>query len=90
VVRYNRYFEDLKALKVACKRYQTQALLEQEFPALDVWAAMGEDDKTDVAAGRINAGQTAWSLVKRFLDLQGNGDRTLKNYGKALKTAGLN
>jgi hypothetical protein len=89
VVRYNRYFEDLTVLKTACKGYQTPALLAQEFPNLEAWAAMGDDDKADVAKGKFNPGQFAWSLVKRLINLPGKGDRTLKNYRNALKAAKL-
>jgi len=89
VVRYNRYYEDLKKIKVACKRYQTPTLLAQKFPDLDVWAVLGDDDKADVAKGKFNPGRFAWSLVKRLINLPGEGDRTLKNYRNALKAAKL-
>jgi hypothetical protein len=89
VLRYNRYFEDLKVLKTACKRYQTPALLEQQFPDLDVWAAMDEADKADIANGEFYPGRFGWSLVMRLLNLKGNDDRTLKNYRIALRAAGL-
>jgi hypothetical protein len=89
VVRYNCYFDDLKVLKAACKRYQTPALLLQQFPDLDVWAALEDDDKADIANGEFDPGHFAWSLVMRFLKLTGNDDRTLKNYRKALKAGGL-
>lgn len=89
VVRYTRYFDELKLLKTACKRYQTPALLQQQFPDLDVWAALKDDDKADIANGEFDPGRFAWSLVMRFLKLMGNDDRTLKNYRKALKAAGL-
>jgi hypothetical protein len=58
IVRHKRYFEELKVLKVASKRYQTPTLLQQEFPDLDVWAAMDDPDKVDVARGDFNPGKT--------------------------------
>jgi hypothetical protein len=89
VLRYNRYFEDLKVLKTACQRYQTPALLAQNFQNLDVWAVMNDDDKADIAKGEFQPGIFAWSLVKRMIGLRGDNNRTLKNYRKALRAAGL-
>jgi hypothetical protein len=89
VLRYNRYFEDLKMLKTACKRYQTPALLEQQFPDLDVWAALEDADKADIAKGNFQPGIFAWALVKRIIGLRGHHNRTLKNYRNALRAAGL-
>jgi hypothetical protein len=89
VLRYSRYFEDLKVLKTACKRYQTPALLEQQFPDLDVWAPLDDADKADIANGEFLPGRFAWALVLRWLNLKGKDNRTLKNYRKALRTAGL-
>ena len=89
VVRYTRYFDDLKVLKTSCKRYQTPALLQQQFRDLDVWAAMNDDDKVDIAKGDFHPGFFAWSLVKRLIGLSGQHNRTLKNYRSALRKAGL-
>jgi hypothetical protein len=89
VISYKRYFEELKVLKAACKRYQTPGLLEQQFPDLDVWVAMADNDKADIANGEFGPGRFAWALVKRSLNLSGNDDRTLKNYRKALRAAKL-
>jgi hypothetical protein len=89
VVRYQHYFEDLKVLKAACKRYQTPALLDQQFPDLDVWSVMDSSDKADIAKGAFVPGHFAWALVMRLNNLNGNDNRTLKNYRKALKAAGL-
>jgi hypothetical protein len=89
VLRYSRYFEDLKVLKTACQRYQTPALLEQNFRDLDVWVAMNDDDKADIAKGNFLPGVFAWSLVRRMINLTGHHNRTLKNYRKALRAAGL-
>ena len=89
VVRYNHYLNDLKVLKTACKQYQTPALLQQSFPDLDVWAVLGKDDQPEVAAGDYDPGRFAWSLVKRLNGLRGKDDRTLKNYRKALRRAGI-
>jgi hypothetical protein len=89
VLRYSRYFEDLKVLKTACKGYQTPALLDQQFSHLDVWAAMKADDKADIAKGHFQPGVFAWSLVKRIIGLSGQHNRTLKNYRNALRKAGL-
>jgi hypothetical protein len=89
VIRYKRYFEDLEILKSASKRYQTPGLLEQQFPDLDVWVAVADDNKADIANGRFDPCRFAWALVRRSLNLSGNDDRTLKNYRKALRAAGL-
>ena len=89
VLRYNHYLEDLKVLKTACQRYQTPALLAQDFGHLDVWIAMKDDDKADIAKGEFLPGFFAWSLVKRTINLSGKNNRTLKNYRKALRAAGL-
>jgi hypothetical protein len=89
VVSYTRYFDDLKVLKAACKRYQTRALLEQQFPDLEVWAPLDDADKTDIAKGKFDPGHFAWAIVKRFLHQTGKDTRTLKNYRRALKAAGL-
>jgi hypothetical protein len=89
VLQYQRYFEDLRVLKAACKRYQTPALLEQQFPNLDVWAPLDDADKADIAKGNFQPGLFAWSLVKRVIGLSGHHNRTLKNYRSALRKAGL-
>ncbi len=89
VLRDGRYLDDLRVLKTACKRYQTATLLKQSLPDLDVWAAMNDDDKGDIAKGKFLPGFFAWSLVKRMIGLRGDSDRTLKNYRKALRAAGL-
>ena len=89
VLRYNRYFEDLKVLKAACKRYQTPALLEQQFRDLDVWAPLDDTDKADIASGKFDPGRFAWALVMRLINLTGKDNRTLKNYRKVLKSVGL-
>jgi hypothetical protein len=89
VLRYGRYLDDLKVLNTACKRYQTLALLEQDFRDLDVWAAMDDRDKADIAKGDFQPGIFAWSLVKRMIGLRGRHNRTLKNYRRSLRAAGL-
>jgi|HubBroStandDraft_2_1064218.scaffolds.fasta_scaffold00943_8 hypothetical protein len=89
VVRYTRYLDDLKVLKTACKRYQNPALLRQQFPDLDVWAALEDDDKAEIAKGDFQPGIFAWSLVKRIIGLSGQHNRTLKNYRHALRKAKL-
>ena len=89
VLRYNRYFEDLKVLKTVCRRYQTPALLERQFRDLDVWAALDDTDKADIASGEFDPGRFAWALVMRLINLKGKDNRTLKNYRKVLKSVGL-
>ena len=89
VIRYEWYMKELRSLKVASKKYQTQAQLKQRFPDLDLWGALDKDDESDIASGDFNPGRFAWSLIKRLNNLREKDDRTLKNYRKALRAAGM-
>jgi hypothetical protein len=89
VMRYNWYLKELSALKVATKKHQTPTLLKKQFPELEVWAVLDKDDERDIAAGTFDPGRCSWALVKRLNDLRGKDDRTLKNYRKALRAAGI-
>jgi hypothetical protein len=79
VTRYNWYLRELRSLKVATKKHQTPELLKKQFSTFEVWAVMDKGDLSDIAAGQFQPGRTAWSLVKRLLNLSGTDDRTLKN-----------
>ena len=88
VVLHKHYFNELKALKASCKKYRTPALLKKGFPNFDVWTVLDSQDEEDIT-GKFDPSRFAWSLVKRQTGLTGKDDRTLKNYRKALKTAGI-
>jgi hypothetical protein len=81
--------KELRSLKGATKKHQTPELLKRRFPNFEVWAVLGNDDIKDVASGDFVPGYYAWSLVKRLNGLTGKDDRTLKNYRKALRAAGI-
>lgn len=87
VTLYERYKAELRQLKAASKKYQTPQLLKQQFPALEVWAALEKDDERSVAVGDFLPGHFAWALIKRTNGLVGKDDRTLKNHRKALRAA---
>ena len=89
VIRYNWYFKELRALRVAAQKYQTPDLLKKQFPGFEVWDALDGDDANDIAAGSFDPGRFSWALVKRLNNLKGKDDRTLKNYRKALRDAGI-
>jgi hypothetical protein len=91
VLRYKHYLGELQALKTACKRYQTPALLKKQFPRFAVWDVLDNDDEKDIAVGHFTSGCFAWALAKRLNSLTGTdkNNRTLKNYRKALRTAGI-
>ncbi len=89
VIRYNWFLEELRALRVATKKHQTPELLKKLFPGFEVWAVLDRRDEEDIAGGDFNPGRFSWSLVKRLEGLTGKDDRTLKNYRRALKDAGL-
>ena len=89
VVRYNWYLDELRALKVASKKYQTPDLLKVQFPEFKVWSALDKDDERDIAAGSFDPGRFSWALVQRLNNHRGKDDRTLQNYRKALRAAGV-
>ena len=89
VVRYDWYLKELRALKVATKKYRTPELLKKEFPKFEVWAVLDDHDGRDIANGDFLPGRFAWALIKRSNNLSGKDDRTLKNYRKALRRAGI-
>jgi hypothetical protein len=89
VVRYNWYLKELRALKVAGKKYQTPDLMKKQFPEFEVWAACDKDDERDIAAGSFDPGRFSWALVQRLNNHRGKDDRTLQNYRKALRAAGI-
>jgi hypothetical protein len=89
VTRYDHYRGELKVLKTAAKRYQTPKLLRKQYAGLDVWAALDATDQRDIAAGEFLPGFLAWALVKREIGLIEQGNRTLKNYRKKLRSKRL-
>lgn len=89
VIRYNWYLRELRALRVASKRYQTPDLLKKQFPEFEVWSALDTDDERDVAAGNFDPGRFSWALIQRLNNQRGRDDRTLQNYRKALRAAGI-
>jgi hypothetical protein len=89
VTRYEVYKKELRAIKVACKKYQTPDLLKKQFPNFEIWAVLDKGDEVDIAKGAFTPGRFSWSLIKRLNGLGGRGDRTLKNYRRALKDAGI-
>ena len=89
VKRYEWYFDELKRLKAVTKKYQTPDLLRAQFPSFAVWSVMDSEDAKSVAEGEFDAGRFAWALVQRLEGLNGNSNRTLKNYKAAIKRAGL-
>jgi hypothetical protein len=89
VIRHKWYLGELRALKVATKKYQTPDLLKEQFSRFEIWAVLDKQDERDIAAGDFTPGRFAWTLVKRLKSLRGEGDRTLKNYRKNLKKAGI-
>jgi hypothetical protein len=89
VTRYEVYKSELRALEVACKKHQTPDLLKKQFPDFEVWAVLDKDDEVDIVNGDFAPGRFAWALVKRLNGLGGKDDRTLKNYRRALKAAGI-
>jgi hypothetical protein len=89
VIRYNCYLEELRVLKVKSKKYQTPDLLKKQFPEFELWAILDKDDERDIADGNFDPGRFSWSLVKRLNGLRGKDDRTLKNYRRALRAAGI-
>jgi hypothetical protein len=78
---------ELRTLKVACKKYQTPDLIKGQFPEFEIWAVLDKNDVADIAAGAFTPGRFSWSLVKRLNGLGGKDDRTRKNYRKAFKAA---
>ena len=89
VIRYEWYKTELQTLKVASKKYQTPELLKVHYADFDIWATLDKNDELDIAAGAFAPGRFSWSLVKRLNNLEGKDDRTLKNYRRALKAAGI-
>jgi len=89
VVRYEWYFRELKTVKVACKKYQTPKGLKAQFPDLAIWDAIESADVQDLAEGKFQPGYFAWAIVQRVEGLNSSSNRTLKNYRKAIRTAGL-
>jgi hypothetical protein len=89
VIRYNWYFDELRALKAASKKFQTPALLKERFPDFEVWSVLDRDDERDIATGGFDAGHFSWALVKRMNNQRGKDDRTLQNYRKRLRAAGI-
>jgi hypothetical protein len=89
VAHYNWYFKELRLLKVAVKKYQTPAMLKAQFPNFELWSIVDEDDEKDIVEDKFYPGHFSWTLVKRLNGLKGNDDRTLQNYRKKLKAAGI-
>jgi hypothetical protein len=89
VIRYNWYLKELRALKVASKKHQTPDLLKKQFPEFEVWSALDKDDERDIASGDFDPGRCAWALVQRLNNQRGKDDRTLQNYRKGLRRAGI-
>jgi len=89
VIRYQWYFAELRELKIATKKHQTPDLLKQRFPDFELWAILERADIADIIDGAFTPGRFSWSLIKRLNGLDGKDDRTLKNYRRALRAAGI-
>jgi hypothetical protein len=54
-----------------------------------VWSVLDNDDEPDIAAGGFDPGRCSWALVQRMNNQRGKDDRTLQNYRKTLRAAGI-